>query len=138
MNRQHSNRGGANDDYPSDELNDARSDAGLPDTYNDEEPSVTVDELAKLLHEAELKTQRPTSAMSNHYVNTVPRRSNNDILGDIDKYNPEGRPGVGCPLVPKFKKIDFPGLFLLGNHDKKVSNSFGPYTIFLYSACNRI
>ncbi|CAB0039409.1 unnamed protein product [Trichogramma brassicae] len=77
MNRQHSNRGGNNDDYPSDELNDAQSDAGLPETYNDEEPRVTVDELAKLLRDAELTTQRPTSAMSNTYVNSVPRRSNN-------------------------------------------------------------
>ncbi|KAL7289201.1 hypothetical protein TKK_0017142 [Trichogramma kaykai] len=100
MSRQHSNRGGANDDYPSDELNDARSDARLPDTYNDEEPSVTVDELAKLLREAELTTQRPTSVMSNTCVNIVPRRSNNDILGDIDKYDPEGRPGSRLRNVP--------------------------------------
>ncbi|CAB0044381.1 unnamed protein product [Trichogramma brassicae] len=77
MNRKHSNRGGSNDDYPSDELNDARSDAGLPEIYNDEELCVTVDELAKLLHDAELTTQRPTSAMSNTYVNSVPRRPNN-------------------------------------------------------------
>uniref|UniRef100_A0ABD2WDG8 Uncharacterized protein n=1 Tax=Trichogramma kaykai TaxID=54128 RepID=A0ABD2WDG8_9HYME len=89
MNRQHSNRGCNNDDYPSDEFNDARSDAGLPDTYNDEEPCVTVDELAKLLRDAELTTQRPASALSNTYVNSVPRRLNNDILIDMGRYDPE-------------------------------------------------
>ncbi|CAB0041090.1 unnamed protein product [Trichogramma brassicae] len=93
MNRQHSNRGCNNDGYQSDELNDARSEAGLPETYNDEEPCVTVDELATLLHNAELTTRRSASAMSNTYVNSVPRRSNNDVLGDIDRYDPEGTPG---------------------------------------------
>uniref|UniRef100_A0ABD2X820 Uncharacterized protein n=1 Tax=Trichogramma kaykai TaxID=54128 RepID=A0ABD2X820_9HYME len=90
MNRQHSNRGCNNDDYPSDEFNDACSDAGLADTYNDEEPCVTVDELAKLLRDAELTTQRPASALSNTYVNSVPRRLNNDILIDMGRYDPEG------------------------------------------------
>ncbi|KAL7295072.1 hypothetical protein TKK_0011540 [Trichogramma kaykai] len=90
MNRQHSNRGCNNDDYPSDELNDARSDAGLPDTCNNEEPCVTVDELAKLLRDAELTTQRPASAILNTYVNSVPRRLNNDISIDMGRYYPEG------------------------------------------------
>uniref|UniRef100_A0ABD2W565 Uncharacterized protein n=1 Tax=Trichogramma kaykai TaxID=54128 RepID=A0ABD2W565_9HYME len=92
MNRQHSNRGGNNDDYPSDELKEVHSDAGLLDMYNDEEPCVSVEELANLLRDVELTTQRPSSAMSNTYINSVPRRSSNDILGDINRYDLEERP----------------------------------------------